>query len=296
VPSYLCVLERDVLTLFAPSGRVYAVPLPFHGKRVWPLERGIIVERYPKSLTRSRAHSCRLLIFINSISRAFSPYSHFDTAMGFVLWFLIHICAHLVSRHRHPPTRARSQTSKIERSAHVPAAHVAPTLFSLMHPLEELKPISYLPTPVVASASTAASTPASSSSAATPSSSSSSTLSSLPPSIAGAFFTDALECPLWASPSQPLLLTHHARTGRHTLYVVRQSRWERTKRRLATAATATATAATSVTSVTAATASKGASSSSIDHTPMATGGRMQRAADRASVLYIYIIFYVKTHI
>lgn len=54
-PSYLCVLERDVLTLFAPSGRVYAVPLPFHGKRVWPLERGIIVERYAQtahSLTR----------------------------------------------------------------------------------------------------------------------------------------------------------------------------------------------------------------------------------------------------
>ncbi len=43
--SYLCVLERDVLTLFAPNGHVYAVPLPFHGKRVWPLERGIIVER-----------------------------------------------------------------------------------------------------------------------------------------------------------------------------------------------------------------------------------------------------------
>ena len=76
VLSYLCVLERDVLTLFAPSGRVYAVPLPFHGKRVWPLERGIIVERYRNTF---------ILTLIFFISLAWPSHSHFHTAMAFVL-------------------------------------------------------------------------------------------------------------------------------------------------------------------------------------------------------------------
>lgn len=57
--------------------------------------------------------------------------------------------------------------------------------------------------------------------------------SSSAPSVAGAFFCDALETPLWCSQAQPLVLTHHARTRRHALYVVRQSQFERLKRSLA---------------------------------------------------------------
>eukprot|EP00808_Paulinella_micropora_P025174 g71415.t1 len=86
-----------------------------------------------------------------------------------------------------------------------PPGEVPPRLFSLLHPLEELKPLALFDAEEAAA-------------------------STRPTDVLSDFVTDPAIRVVFTSPHLPLLLTYHCTKLRHSLYIIRQSRSEVAKR------------------------------------------------------------------
>jgi hypothetical protein len=46
---HICALQRDMITVFAEDGELRKVPLPFQARRMWALERGLLIARFISS-------------------------------------------------------------------------------------------------------------------------------------------------------------------------------------------------------------------------------------------------------
>ena len=61
---HICVLQAELITLFAPGGDTFLIPLPFLAKAIWPLEQGILIERYVDFCVLGLSQVDRGLIFL----------------------------------------------------------------------------------------------------------------------------------------------------------------------------------------------------------------------------------------
>lgn len=170
---FLCVLQRDMITVYGPDGDVFTVSLPCKLRCMWPLLEGLLLERHE-----------------------------------------------LFEMSPQPDT---------------------PTLFSLMHPLEELKPLSiFIPNstgtddPKVDLAAELAAADAEMDADRASGSSEKQHQVFFPAknaaSRAGEFVCDPTWRVVWTSETLPFIMTHSGRNNTHTLWVLRQSRHEIAKR------------------------------------------------------------------
>jgi hypothetical protein len=188
---WLCVLQRLQLNVYGPDGDHHWLALPCPIAAMWPMLEGLLLERPIPPAP----------LVVTPISSTPLPSSSSSSSSG-------------------GGGGGISLTNNDE-----------PTLFSLMHPLEELKPLSFWPSNHEdATDDVLFPSPSSSSSSSHDATNNDDNVNV---NMSSRWVTDAYERVVQTFASQPLLVTYNERTRRHALWQLRQSPGEIAKRQRA---------------------------------------------------------------